>query len=45
MRRLKEIEDLRSGYLRGKAAWQPTHGDLCARNMESLRTSADRLLT
>jgi hypothetical protein len=45
MRKLKEIEDLRSGYLRGRAPWQPTHGDLCARNMESLRVSADRLLT
>jgi hypothetical protein len=45
MRRLKEIEDLRSGYLRGKAPWQPQHGDLCAGNMESLRASAGRLLT
>jgi hypothetical protein len=45
MRKLKEIEDLRSGYLRGKAPWQPTHGDLCARNMESLRATADRLLS
>jgi len=44
MRKLKEIEDLRSGYLRGNATWQPSHGDLCARNMESLRDSANHLL-
>jgi len=45
MRKLKQIEDLRSGYLRGKASWQPAHGDLCACNMESLHASAQRLLT
>jgi hypothetical protein len=44
MRRLKQIEDLRSGYLRGKAAWQATHGDLCVDNMESIRTTAHELL-
>jgi len=44
MRKLKQIEDLRSGYLRGKTPWQPAHGDLCARNMESLHASAKRLL-
>lgn len=45
MLRLKQIEDLRSGYLRGKTPWQPTHGDLCAGNMESLHASVKRLLT
>ena len=45
MRRLKQIEDLRSGYLRGKAPWQPKHGDLCADNMDSLRASTRRLLS
>jgi hypothetical protein len=45
MRKLKEIEDLRDGYLRGKAPWQPAHGDLCIGNMASLRASASRLLS
>jgi hypothetical protein len=45
MRKLKQIEDLRNGYLRGKTPWQPAHGDLCARNMDSLHASAKRLLT
>lgn len=44
MRHLKAIEDLRSGYLRGKAPWQTAHGDLCARNMARLRASAVALL-
>jgi len=44
MQRLKQIEDLRSGYLRGKNPWQPSHGDLCVRNMRFLRGCADQLL-
>lgn len=44
MRKLKQIEDLRSGYLRGKEPWQPRHGDLCGGNMASIRRSADRLI-
>ena len=44
MRRLKQIEDMRSGYLRGKTVWQPRQGDLCADNMKFLRTSAHQLL-
>ena len=43
MGRLKQIEDLRSGYLRGKVPWQPSHGNLCAPNMESLHASLRRL--
>lgn len=45
MQRLKQIEDLRSGYLRGNAPWQPAHGDLCARNMESLHANVKSLLS
>jgi hypothetical protein len=44
MRRLKQIEDMRSGYLRGNTAWQPKHGDLCADNMQFLQATAQRLL-
>lgn len=43
MGELKQIEDLRSGYLRGIAPWQPSHGNLCARNMESLHANLKRL--
>ena len=44
MRKLKQIEDMRSGYLRGKTVWQPGHGNLCSDNMKFLRTSARQLL-
>jgi hypothetical protein len=44
MRRLKQIEDMRSGYLRGNTAWQPKHGNLCADNMQFLQATAHRLL-
>jgi hypothetical protein len=44
MQKLKQIEDLRTGYLRGKVPWQMSHGDLCTRNMASLRASTDLLL-
>ena len=44
MRALKQIEDLRSGYLRGNKPWQPSDGDMCSRNMASIRATADRLL-
>jgi len=29
-----------AGYPRDNAAWQPKHGDPCAGNVESLRSSA-----
>jgi hypothetical protein len=44
MRCLKQIEDLRSGYLRGKAPWKTAHGELCDRNMASLRATTVAIL-
>jgi hypothetical protein len=44
MRGLKQIEDLRTGYLRGNKPWQASDGDLCGRNMANIRATADRLL-
>ena len=44
MEKLKQIEDMRSGYLRGNVVWQPGHGDLCVNNMRFLRATARRLL-
>jgi hypothetical protein len=44
MQALKQIEDLRSGYLRGNKRWQSSDGDLCSRNMANIRATADRLI-
>ncbi len=44
MKKLKQIEDMRNGYLRGNVIWQAGHGDLCVDNMRFLRATARQLL-
>jgi hypothetical protein len=41
---MKFIEDLRPGYLRGTATWDPEHGKLCAQRYEEVRRFAQQVL-
>lgn len=41
---MKFIEDLRPGYLRGTAAWNPEHGKQCAQRYEEVKRFAHKVL-
>jgi len=41
---LKEIEDLRPGYLRGTQAWNPEDGKRCFENYQKIKRYMDKIL-
>jgi hypothetical protein len=41
---LKEIEDLRPGYLRGTQPWNPEDGQKCYENYQKIRRYMDEVL-